>query len=91
MNSILDSLAKNLSDNDCKYLSEEFSGKFVKLIKQDGVYPYEYMDIFKKFSEIKLPDRCKSFSSLRDMCTSKKDYLKANNIWNVFKMDTMGD
>ena len=28
MNSSLDSLAKNLSDNDFKYLSEEFSGDF---------------------------------------------------------------
>ena len=33
MNSILDSLVKNLSDNDFKYLSEEFSGEFLELIK----------------------------------------------------------
>ena len=50
MNSSLDSLAKNLSDNDFKYLSKEFSGEFSKLVKQKGVYPYEYMDSFKKFS-----------------------------------------
>ena len=31
MNSILDSLVKNLSDNDFKYLSEEFNGEFLKL------------------------------------------------------------
>ena len=59
MNSSLDSLVKNLSDNDFKYLSEEFSGEFSKLVKEKGVYPYEYMDSFKKFSENKLPDRCK--------------------------------
>ena len=61
MNSSLDSLVKNLSDNDFKYFSEEFSGEFLKLVKQIGVYPYEYMDSFKKFSENKLPDRCKFF------------------------------
>ena len=33
MNSSLDSLAKNLSDNDFKYLSEEFRGEFLKLVK----------------------------------------------------------
>ena len=33
MNSSLDSLVKNLSDNDSKYLSEEFSGEFLKLVK----------------------------------------------------------
>ena len=44
-----------------------------------------------KFSENKLPNRCKFFSSLKDNCISKKDYLKADNIWNLFKMNTMGD
>ena len=34
MNSSLDSLVKNLSNNDFKYLSEEFSGEFLGLVKQ---------------------------------------------------------
>ena len=46
---------------------------------------------FKKFSENKLPDKCEFFSSLKGKCISEKYYLKANNIWNVFKMNTMGD
>ena len=91
MNSSLDSLVKILSNNDFKYLSEEFSDEFLKLAKQKGVYPYEYMDSFKKFSKNKLPDRCKFFSSLKDDCISEKDYSKANNIWNVFKMNAMDD
>ena len=91
MNSNLDSLIKYFPDNDFKYLSEEFSGEFLILVKGKGVYPYEYMDSFKKFSENKLPDRCKFFSSLKYICISEKDYLKANNMWNVFKMNTMGD
>ena len=66
MNSSLDTLVKHLLNNDCKYLSEEFRGKFLKLVKQKGLYPYEYMDSFKKFSENKLPDRCKIFSSLKE-------------------------
>ena len=48
------------------------------------------MNSFKKFSENKLPDRCKFFSSLKDKCVSEKGYSKDNNIWNVFKMNTMG-
>ena len=91
MNSSLDSLVKNLLDNDFKYLSEEFSGEFLRLVKQKGVYPYEYMDNFKKFSEDKLPDRSKLFSFLKDVCISEKGYLKAVNVWNVFKMNTAGD
>ena len=80
-----------MSDNDFKYLSEEFSGDLLKLVKEKGVYPYEYMNSFKKFSGNKLPGKCKFFSSLKDVCISEKDYLKANNVWNVFKMNTMGD
>ena len=72
MNSSLDGLVKNLSVNYFKYLSKEFSGVFLKLIKQKGVYPYKHMDSFKKFSEDKLPDRYKYFSSLKNECISKK-------------------
>ena len=79
MNSRLESLVKNLSDNDFKYLFEEFSGEFLKLVKQKGVYLYEFIDSFKKSSESKLPNRCKFFSSLKYVCISEEDYLKANN------------
>ena len=80
MNSSLDPLVKNLSDNDFKYLSEDFSGKFFKLTKQKGAYPYEYINGFKKFSEDKLPDKCKFFSSLKNECISEKDYLYAIDV-----------
>ena len=63
----------------------------MRLVKEEGVYPYEYMDSFKKFSENKLPDRSNIFSSLKDECISEKDYLKTADVWNVFKMNTMGD
>ena len=49
------------------------------------------MDSFKKFSENKLPDKFKFFSSLKDECISEKDYQRANNVWNAFKRNTMGD
>ena len=34
MNSSLDALVKNLSNNDFKYLSQEFRGDLLKLVKQ---------------------------------------------------------
>ena len=91
VNSILDSLVKNLPDNDFKYLSEKFNGDLLKVVKQKGVYLYEYMDSFKKFSKDKLPDRFSFSGSLKDECTSEKDYLKSIDVWNVFKMNTLGD
>ena len=91
MNSSLGSLVKNLVDGNFKYLSENFSGKFLEIVKKKGVYPHEYMDSFKKFFVNKLPDKHEFFSSLKDQCISEKDYEKAKNIWNVFKMKTLGD
>ena len=90
MNSSLDSLVKNLSDNDFKYLSEEFGGNLLKLVKQQGVYPFEYTDSFKNFSENKLSDKSKFFSSLKNKCISEKDYFKAVDLCNVFKINAMG-
>ena len=63
MNSTLDALVKKLSDNDFKYLSQEFRGDLLKFVKQKGLYPYEYMDSFQKFSEDRLPDRGEFFIS----------------------------
>ena len=45
MNSSLDKLVKNLNSEDFKYLSEVFSAAKLKLVKGNGVYPYEYFDI----------------------------------------------
>ena len=91
MNCSLDGLVKNLSDNGFKYLSQEFSGDLLELVKQKVVYPYEYMDSFQKFCEDKLSDRHKFSSSLKDKHISEKDYLHSINVWNVFKMNIMGD
>ena len=49
------------------------------------------MDSYKRFSEYKLPDRCEFDSSLKDECISEKDYSHAINVWNIFKMNAMGD
>ena len=66
MNSNLDSLVKNLTNEDFKYLPEEFSCELLRLVKEKGVYPYEYMDSFKRFCEDKLPGISKFSSSLKD-------------------------
>ena len=55
------------------------------------MYPYEYMDSFKKFFDDKLPYRCEFFNSLKDECISEKNYLHAIDVWIKFRMKTMGD
>ena len=78
MNSSLDKLVKNLRDEDFKYLSEEFSGEYLKLVKEKGIYPDECMNNFKRFSENELPDRSKFFSSLKDSGINEKEINRLN-------------
>ena len=66
MNSSLEKLVKNLSDNDFRYSSEEFNPEQIKLVKQKGVYPYQYMDSFERFSDNKLPDKKHFYKSLKN-------------------------
>ena len=49
--SSLDSLVKNLGEDDFKYVSEEFDNNVLDLVKQKGFYPYKYVSGFEKFKE----------------------------------------
>ena len=55
---------KNLSDQDFKYLIEEFGSENLELLKQKGAYPYEYMNSFERFNEEKLPARKYFYSKM---------------------------
>ena len=50
----LDKLVKILSDDDFKYLTEEFGSKNLGLLKHKGAYPDEYINSFERFNENKL-------------------------------------
>ena len=65
LSSPLDILVKNLSQDDFKYLSEEFDNNVLDLVEQKGFYPYEYMSDFEKFKE-ESPSKEKFYSSLTD-------------------------
>ena len=102
MNSSLDKLVKNLSDEDFKYLVKEVGPDSLEILKQKGAYPYEYMNGFERFNEDKLPARKYFFSSTKkekidnDSKTSDGHisivaYLLYEKIWNKFKMKNMGD
>ena len=65
MNYSLDKLVKNLSDEDFKYLREEFGSENLEILKRKGAYRYEYMNSFKRFDEEKLCARKYFFSSTK--------------------------
>ena len=70
MNSSLEKIVKNFSDNDFKYLTEEFGSTNLEPLKQKDAYPYEYMDSFKRFVEEKLSDKKCFYSSVKDVTAS---------------------
>ena len=101
MNSGLDKLVKNLSNEDFKYLVEELGSENLELLEQKGDYPYEYLNSFERFNEKKLPARKNFYSSTKDGKIgydgkmldghiSVKDYLTCEKIWDKFEMKNMG-
>ena len=71
-----------LSDNDIN--------KF-KLLLRKGVYPYEYMDSWKRFNETELPSKDKVYSTLNLEDISDDGYAHAINVWNTFNISNLGE
>ena len=72
----------------------EFCGydmnKFMILLRK-GVYPYEYMDEWDKFNKKKLPSKGSFYSSLTMEDISDTDYKHANNVFEKFNLNSLGD
>ena len=57
MNSSLNKLVNNLSDEDLKYLVKKSLSENLELVKQKADYLYEYMNSLERFNEEILPAR----------------------------------
>lgn len=57
MSSSLENLADNLPNDAFKYTVEVFKDEQFKLMKQKGVYPYDYMSCVDKLNDTKLPTK----------------------------------
>ena len=64
--------------------------KFLILLRK-GVYPYEYMDEWDKFNEKKLPYKESFYSNLAMEDISDTDYKHANNVFEKFNLNNLGD
>ena len=71
-------------------LSNNKNEKFVLFLRK-GVYPYEYIDDWKKFSETELPSKEKCYSDLNMKSISDKDYEHGINVWNIFNIRNLGE
>ena len=69
-------------------MSQEFDNKALDLVKQNGIYPCEYMSHFEKFKE-KLASKEKFYNSLTNKKIIKKEYEDVLKVWNTFEIKTM--
>ena len=79
-----------MTDEDFKYLVEEFGSKNLKLLKQKGAYLYEYMNSFERFNEEKLPTRKYFYSSTRngkigDDGKKSEGHISLKRLFDVWK------
>ena len=63
--------------------------KFVLLLRK-GVYPYEYVDNWERFSEISLPSKEDFYSNLNMEDINDIDYRHANNVFKRFELENLG-
>lgn len=81
-------IAKNLA---FKYTSQEFQNEKLELMRQNRVYPCDFMDSFAKFDTQELPPKGAFYSILTDDGISDEQYQHALKVWDTFKMKTMGE
>ena len=96
MASSLDKLASYLDDDQCKHLREFYKEEEVfRLMRRKGVYPYEYMDNWKKFEKTSLPPKDAFYSRLNMKGISDQDHEHAQQVWNRITPEheciTLGD
>ena len=91
MSSSLDKLVSNLTKDDLKYTSKAFKGKRLNLMSQKGVYPYDFIDSFEKFNQMKQPSKDQFYSILNDQNITDDEYHHAKKVWNTLMIKTMGE
>ena len=88
MNFSLEKLVSNLPRESLKYTSKRFKGIKLDLMVRKGVYPYDYMDSFKKFKS-QFPRKEDFYNILNNIHISDEDYKHAQDVWNTFPLKNM--
>lgn len=90
----LDSLVKTLNEEDFGILNSHFSdipAEHLKLLKQKGYFPFEYVTSFDVLKETKLPPLENFYSSLTEKGITPEAYAHATKVFEVMKCQTLQD
>ena len=91
MSSSLSNLVNNLPAEAFKHTGQVFQGEQLSLMTKKGVYPYDYMNSFKKFEDSRLPKKEDFFSIMNNEHITDEEYQHAQNVWNEFGLSSMGE
>ena len=88
MASSLEALVNNLPEGALNNLEKYFTSKQVKLLKQKGFFPYEYMDSIEKLKDTKPPPQKAFYSKLTGKGINNYNYNHVLNVWKTWNMKT---
>jgi hypothetical protein len=93
MSESLSTLAKNLAEDKSRFREtlKFFSLETIDLVTRKGVFPYEYVNNWKKLEKTALPSKSKFYNSLIESDISEEDYAHAQKIWKRFNIKTLGE
>ena len=91
MASKLETLVKNLPEDAFKNLGKYFKPEQVKLLKQKGFFPYEYLDSIEKLKDLTPPPQKAFYSKLTGKGINNYNYNHVLNVWKTWNMKTLKD
>ena len=89
LKSSVEALVNNLPKDGFNNLEKYFITEQVKLLKQKGFYPYEYMDSIEKLKDTKPPPQQAFYSKLTGKGINNYNYNHVLNVWKTFKMKSL--
>lgn len=91
MSSSLEKLSSYLEDSQCKEVSRYFSGEKFELLRQKGVFPYNYVTSYEKLKTVALPSKNDFYDVITDTMISDEDYCRAERAWDIFQCKSLGN
>ena len=88
MASSLEALVNNLPEGALNNLNKYFTAEQVKLLKQKGFFPYDYMDNIEKLKDPTPPPQKVFYSKLTGKGINNYNYNHVLNVWKTWKMKT---
>ena len=93
MNASLSELVENLEEKGWEYFSilEQVFGAKAQFLTRKGVFPYDYIDSWRRFEERRLPAKKCFHNTLKKTPVSSPDYKYARRIFKTFEMENLGE